>query len=161
VIFVCENNIYMEYTRTEDVTPVKYPAADRAASYGLERIVIDGNDADVVYLTAKRAIERARAGEGPAIIECLTYRLSGHSRADPAKYRPEGELNEWVLRDPVTSYRKRLLNLGVTESELAKIESDAEASVELATATAKASATPAIETAFTDVWADGGNAWRN
>jgi acetoin:2,6-dichlorophenolindophenol oxidoreductase subunit alpha len=161
VIFVCENNIYMEYTRTEDVTPVKYPAADRAASYGLEHIVIDGNDADVVYLTAKRVIERARAGEGPAIIECLTYRLSGHSRADPAKYRPEGELDEWVLRDPVTSYRKRLLNLGVTETELTKIESDAEASVELATETAKASATPAIETAFTDVWADGGNAWRN
>jgi TPP-dependent pyruvate/acetoin dehydrogenase alpha subunit len=161
VIFVCENNIYMEYTRTEDVTPVKYPAADRAASYGLERIVIDGNDADVVYLAAKRVIERARAGEGPAIIECLTYRLSGHSRADPAKYRPEGELDEWVLRDPVMSYRKRLLNLGVTESELAKIESDAEASVELATETAKASATPAVETAFTDVWADGGNAWRN
>jgi pyruvate dehydrogenase E1 component alpha subunit len=161
VIFVCENNIYMEYTRTEDVTPVKYPAADRAASYGLEHIVIDGNDADVVYLTAKRAIERARAGEGPAIIECLTYRLSGHSRADPAKYRPEGELDEWVLRDPVTNYRKRLLGLGVAESELAKIESDADASVELATTTAKASAMPAIETAFTDVWADGGNAWRN
>jgi TPP-dependent pyruvate/acetoin dehydrogenase alpha subunit len=160
-IFVCENNIYMEYTRTEDVTPVKYPAADRASAYGMERIIVDGNDADAVYTTTKRAIDRARAGEGPAMIECLTYRMSGHSRADPAKYRPDGELEEWKKRDPVTNYRNRLLGLGFEEASLIKIEADADAAVELATAEAKASPVPAIETAFTDVWADGGNAWRN
>jgi pyruvate dehydrogenase E1 component alpha subunit len=160
-VFICENNVYMEYTRTEDVTPVKYPAADRAPAYGLEPIVIDGNDADVVYATTKRAIKRARNGEGPAIIECLTYRLSGHSRADPAKYRPEGELEVWKQRDPVTNYRKRLLDLGFDESMLLKIEADANAAVERATQEAKASPVPAIEAAFTDVWADGGNSWRN
>ncbi len=160
-VFICENNVYMEYTRTEDVTPVKYPAADRAPGYGLESIVIDGNDADVVYTTTKRAIKRARNGEGPSIIECLTYRLSGHSRADPAKYRPEGELEVWKRRDPVTNYRKRLLDLGFDESMLLKIEADANAAVERATQEAKASPVPAIEAAFTDVWADGGNSWRN
>lgn len=160
-IFVCENNVYMEYTRTEDVTPVKYPAADRAAAYGLERIVIDGNDADEVYLTTKRVIEQARAGAGPAIIECLTYRISGHSRADPAKYRPEGELEAWKERDPVVCYRRRLVELGFEEAALRRIEEEADAAVEHATAEAKASPPPAIEAAFTDVWADGGNAWRN
>jgi len=160
-IFVCENNVYMEYTRTEDVTAVKYPAADRAAGYGLERIVVDGNDADVVYLTTKRAIERARAGEGPAIIECMTYRFSGHSRADPAKYRPEGELDEWKKRDPVTTYRQRLIDLGFDEVDLTKIEADADTEVDLATAAAKESPAPEIQSAFTDVWADGGFTWRN
>src|SRR5689334_3200789 len=85
VVFVCENNLYMEYTPIADVTAVPHPAADRAAAYGLERIIIDGNDADAVYRTARDAYARARAGDGPSLIECLTYRHSGHSRADPAK----------------------------------------------------------------------------
>src|SRR5580658_11389910 len=101
VIFVCENNLYMEYTPISDVTAVKSPAGDRAAAYGLPRIVIDGNDADVVYRTATAAFEKARVGEGPSLIECMTYRYSGHSRADPAKYRPEGELEKWKERDPI------------------------------------------------------------
>jgi pyruvate dehydrogenase E1 component alpha subunit len=87
VVFVCENNLYMEYTPIGDVTAVKHPAADRAAAYGLPSIVIDGNDADVVYREAQKAFIKARAGEGPSLIECMTYRHSGHSRADPAKYR--------------------------------------------------------------------------
>src|SRR5512145_2303422 len=86
VIFVCENNLYMEYTPIGEVTAVAHPAADRAAAYGLERIVIDGNDADEVYRAAMAAYEKARAGGGPALIECLTYRHSGDSRADPARY---------------------------------------------------------------------------
>src|SRR6266571_554104 len=90
VIFVCENNLYMEYTPIGEVTAVEHPAADRAVAYGLERILIDGNDADIVYSTAAEAYEKARAGKGPSLIECMTYRYSGHSRADPAKYRPEG-----------------------------------------------------------------------
>ena len=101
VIFVCENNLYMEYTPIADVTAVPQPAADRAAAYGLPRIVVDGNDADVVYRTALAAYDKARAGDGPSLIECLTYRYSGHSRADPAKYRPEGELEKWKERDPI------------------------------------------------------------
>ena len=161
VVFCCENNMYMEYTPIAQVTAVKHPAADRAASYGLERQVIDGNDADIVYSTARDAIAKARAGGGPSLIECLTYRHSGHSRADPAKYRPKEEVEEWLKRDPVTLYRKRLLAGGVGEATLAKIESEAVAKLEQATESAKASPTPALESAMTDVWADGGNAWRN
>src|SRR5204863_2483727 len=108
VIFVCENNLYMEYTPIRAVTAVEHPAADRAAAYGLPRIVIDGNDADIVYRQARDAYGKARAGGGPSLIECMTYRHSGHSRADPAKYRPEGELEQWKQRDPVVIYRERL-----------------------------------------------------
>src|SRR6202048_4538064 len=88
VIFVCENNLYMEYTPIGDVTAVEHPAADRAASYGLERIIVDGNDADAVYRAATAAYAKARAGGGPSLIECMTYRHSGHSRAAPATYCP-------------------------------------------------------------------------
>ena len=84
--------------------------------------MIDGNDADVVYRTAQAAYDKARAGEGPSLIECLTYRYSGHSRADPAKYRPEGELDRWKLRDPIKIYRERLLQFGVKEKTIADID---------------------------------------
>src|SRR6266571_2214643 len=154
VIFCCENNLYMEYTPISAVTAVKHPAADRAASYGLERQVIDGNDADAVF-------QAARSGGGPSLVECLTYRHSGHSRADPAKYRPKEEVEEWMKRDPLALYRNRLLGMGIAEGALAKIEADAMAKLDQATEAAKASPTPAVETAMTDVWADGGNAWRN
>ena len=92
VVFVCENNQYMEYTPIGSVTPVPRPAADRAASYGLEGIVVDGNDVEAVYQTAQAAIDRARANEGPSLIEAITYRHGGHSRADPGKYRPATEV---------------------------------------------------------------------
>src|SRR5437868_10395006 len=88
VVFVCENNLYMEYTPISEVTAVPSPAGDRASAYGLEKIVIDGNDADVVYRAAQKAYEKARAGGGPSLIECLTYRHSGNSRADPANTAP-------------------------------------------------------------------------
>jgi pyruvate dehydrogenase E1 component alpha subunit len=100
VVFVCENNHYMEYTPIGDVTAVENPAGDRASAYGLPKIVIDGNDADAVYRTAQTAYAKARAGEGPSLIECITYRHSGHSRADPAQYRPEGELERWKKTRP-------------------------------------------------------------
>src|ERR1700726_3030693 len=124
VIFVCENNLYMEYTPIGDVTAVPHPAADRASAYGLERIVIDGNDADAVYRTALAAYDKARAGGGPSLIECMTYRHSGHSRADPAKYRPEGELERWKERDPITIYRQRLKQFGIGEGVMAQIDAD-------------------------------------
>ena len=78
VVFVCENNLYMEYTPIGDVTAVPSPAGDRAAAYGLPKIVIDGNDADIVYREAIKAFDKARSGGGPSLIECLTYRYSGH-----------------------------------------------------------------------------------
>lgn len=161
VVFVCENNLYMEYTPIKDVTAVPQPAADRASAYGLERILIDGNDADVVYQTAQKAYARARAGEGPSLIECLTYRHSGHSRADPAKYRPKGELEKWKESDPVKTYRARLLAQGIKASVLDEIEQVVKAEVDAAEVACKASPLPPDEIMFTDVYADGGCAWRN
>jgi pyruvate dehydrogenase E1 component alpha subunit len=162
VVFVCENNLYMEYTPIGDVTAVKDPAAGRASAYGLESIIIDGNDADVVYRTAKVAYDKARSGGGPSLIECLTYRYSGHSRADPAKYRPEGELDFWRgKRDPIRIYRERLLQAGISESTLAEIEDVVRQRVDEATAICKAAPPPPAELLTTDVYADGGWAWRN
>jgi len=161
VVFVCENNLYMEYTPIKDVTAVENPAGDRAGSYGLEKIVIDGNDADEVYRTAQVALTKARAGDGPSLIECLTYRHSGHSRADPGAYRPEGELEEWLKRDPVPTYRVRLLEFGVAEDALAAIEAETKDAVEAAVKTAVASPPPGEELLYADVWADGGASWRN
>ena len=161
VIFVCENNFYMEYTPIADVTAVKHPAADRAAAYGLERILIDGNDVDVVYRTASKAYEKARAGQGPSLIECLTYRHSGHSRADPAKYRPEGELEKWKERDPIKIYRERLVQFGIGEAAIRDIEADVKRRIEEATEKCKAAPPPALDILTTDVYADGGFAWRN
>src|SRR4249920_3074817 len=161
VIFVCENNLYMEYTPISDVTAVPQPAADRASAYGLERIVIDGNDADECYRTAQAAYDKARAGDGPSLIECLTYRHSGHSRADPAKYRPEGELDRWKLRDPIKIYRERLLQFGVSEKTIGEIDAEVRKMVDDATEACKAAPPPPLDIIFTDVYADGGWAWRN
>jgi acetoin:2,6-dichlorophenolindophenol oxidoreductase subunit alpha len=161
VIFVCENNLYMEYTPISSVTAVEHPAADRAAAYGLDRIIVDGQDADAVYRVASAAYDKARAGGGPSLIECMTYRYSGHSRADPAKYRPEGELDAWKKRDPVLIYRERLQQFGVGDDVISAIDADVRRVVDEATETCKAAPMPPLEILTTDVYADGGWAWRN
>lgn len=161
VVFVCENNLYMEYTAIHEVTAVPHPAADRASAYGLERIVVDGNDADIVYRTAQTAFAKARAGGGPSLIECLTYRHSGHSRADPGKYRPDGELDRWKERDPVKIYRERLRQFGIADGVIAGIDAEVRKMVDDATEACKQAPPPPDEILFTDVYADGGWAWRN
>ena len=161
VVFVCENNLYMEYTPISDVTAVEHPAADRAGAYGLESIIVDGNDADLVYRVARDAADKARAGDGPSLIEAKTYRHSGHSRADPATYRPEGELEKWLERDPLKIYRKRLIDFGVKESKVVAIEKAVLKAVDDATEFAKNSSTPSKDVLMTEVWADGGASWRN
>jgi pyruvate dehydrogenase E1 component alpha subunit len=161
VVFVCENNLYMEYTPIGDVIPVEHPAASRAAAYGLESVLVDGQDADAVYRAAVAAYGRARAGGGPSLIECKTYRYSGHSRADPAKYRPEGELDRWKERCPVKIYRERLKQFGIAEAAIAAIDTDVKRLVDDATERCKASPPPPLDVIATDVYADGGWAWRN
>lgn len=161
VVFVCENNLYMEYTPIAAVTAVEHPAADRAAAYGLERILIDGNDADEVYATARRTIEAARSGAGPALVEAVTYRHGGHSRADPGKYRPEEEVKAWLARDPIPRLRSRLLESGVAEATLEAIEQEAKAKVAEAEQIARAAPEPDPASLETEVFADGGNRWRN
>ncbi|MFZ0015115.1 MAG: thiamine pyrophosphate-dependent dehydrogenase E1 component subunit alpha [Acidimicrobiia bacterium] len=161
VVFVCENNLYMEYTPIDVITAVRNPAADRAAAYGLESVLIDGNDADHVYLTANRALARARSGGGPSLIEATTYRSGGHSRADPGKYRPAEEVEAWKGHDPIPLYHDRLLSLGTPEDRLSTIEREVAAAVDAATEFAKAGKEPGEAVLLTDVYSDGGAAWRN
>lgn len=161
VVFVCENNLYMEYTPISSVTAVPSPAADRASAYGLERVLVDGNDVDEVYGVATRFIERARAGEGPALIEALTYRKGGHSRADPAKYRPDDEVERWMARDPIDLYRRRLADLDFNTAELDEIDASELADVDRATQEAKDGPPPGEDVIETQVFSDGGNRWRN
>ena len=161
VIFVCENNQYMEYTPIGAVTAVPRPAADRASAYGLEPIVVDGNDVEAVHAVATEAIGRARAGDGPSLIEAVTYRHGGHSRADPGKYRPDDEVAAWKARDPIPSYRARLEAGGVEVDELDAIDEDVRAKVAEAEAEARAAPEPTAEALETEVWADGSSRWRN
>jgi acetoin:2,6-dichlorophenolindophenol oxidoreductase subunit alpha len=160
-VFVCENNQYMEYTPISSVTAVPRPAADRASAYGLEPIVVDGNDVRAVYAVARTAIDTARAGGGPALIEALTYRHGGHSRADPGKYRPDEEVKAWLARDPIPAERARLLADGVDEAVLAGIEAAAVAAVAVAEAIAREGPEPDPASLETQLWSDGGSAWRN
>jgi pyruvate dehydrogenase E1 component alpha subunit len=151
----------MEYTPIDLITAVSHPAADRAGAYGMEPVVVDGNDPDAVYLAARPAIARARAGRGPSLIEAVTYRHGGHSRADPGKYRPEAEVEAWKGRDPIPMYHDRLLTLGTPEATLTEIEREVAQAVDAATEFAKAGREPGEESLLTDVFANGGSAWRN
>ncbi len=160
VVFVCENNLWMEYTPIGSVTAVSSPAADRAAAYGLPAVIVDGNDADAVLEVASAALDKARNGGGPSLIEAVTYRHGGHSRADPAKYRPEDEVSSWLARDPIPMYRERLLGLMIEESVLDGIEADVRRAVDEATESAKASPPADTGQVETEVWADGGSTWR-
>jgi acetoin:2,6-dichlorophenolindophenol oxidoreductase subunit alpha len=161
VVFCCENNQYMEYTPIRSVTAVEHPAADRASAYGLESILVDGNDADVMFETARRTIGKAREGGGPSLVEALTYRHGGHSRADPGKYRPDAEVREWLSRDPVKRYRERLLAAGVAEDEVNEIDTRAQQKVDAATEEARNGPPARVDEIERQVWTDGGAAWRN
>jgi len=160
VLFVCENNLYMEYTAIADVTAVARPAADRAAAYGLAGETVDGNDVVAVRDTVARLARRARAGDGPALLEAATYRHFGHSRADPAAYRPAEEVERWLKHDPLDLARGRLVELGVSEETVTEADARARDVVERAVEAAKNAPAPDPRDALTDVWADGGAAWR-
>jgi acetoin:2,6-dichlorophenolindophenol oxidoreductase subunit alpha len=161
VVFICENNLYMEYTPIGAVTAVERPAADRASAYGLEPMVVDGNDVEAVYDMAKTAVERGRAGEGPSLIEALTYRQKGHSRTDPGKYRTQEEVAEWLKRDPVLVFRQRLESSGWQVADLEHIDAEVIEEVDRATEHALAGHGPKPEELFTDVFCEDGTSWRN
>jgi TPP-dependent pyruvate/acetoin dehydrogenase alpha subunit len=160
VLFICENNLYMEYTPIGEVTAVANPAADRAPAYRLPAEVLDGNDVVVVRDAVARAAGRARAGEGPTVLEAKTYRHFGHSRTDPASYRPAEEVKQWLSRDPLDIARARLETLGVPAESVTAADERAARTVEEAVAAARAAPGPDPGAALTDVWADGGSSWR-
>jgi pyruvate dehydrogenase E1 component alpha subunit len=116
VIFVCENNLYGEYSPLASTTAVK-DIAVRAASYAMASEIVDGQDVDAVEDVIGRAVARARAGEGPTLIEAKTYRYAGHSRSDKAPYRKEGELDEWLARDPIELFAQKLITSGELDQD--------------------------------------------
>ena len=124
VVFVCENNLYAMGTHQSRTMSVQN-VADRAAAYGIPGVIVDGNDVLVVYEAARKAVERARAGKGPTLIECKTYRHKGHSRVDSAKYRPKEEVEEWLGKDPIKRFRQAMLGNGtLTQTELEHVETE-------------------------------------
>jgi pyruvate dehydrogenase E1 component alpha subunit len=153
VLFVCENNLYAMGTRQSRVMAIEN-VADRAAAYGIPSMVVDGNDVLAVYEAAHEAVMRARQGKGPTLIECKTYRHKGHSRFDPATYRPKKEVEEWLKKDPIPRFKKRLLEKGfLTEKEAIQIEEEVAKAVEDAVKFAVESPYPAPEEALEDVYA--------
>ncbi|MGI5192812.1 thiamine pyrophosphate-dependent dehydrogenase E1 component subunit alpha [Streptomyces sp. CA-288835] len=160
VLFVCENNLYMEYTPIADVTAVANPAADRAPAYGIPGEIVDGNDVVLVQEAVARLADRARAGDGPSLLEAQTYRHFGHSRTDPATYRPAEEVERWLKHDPLDLARGRLAELGVPEEAVTEADARATGLVQQAVDAAKQAPAADPREALTDVWADGGAAWR-
>jgi len=153
VIFVCENNLYAMGTRQSKAMKIEN-IADRAIAYGIPGVVVDGNDVLAVLEVTQRAVERARRGEGPTLIECKTYRHKGHSRVDPARYRSKEEVEEWLAKDPIKRFKQKLLQTHIlTESEIQKIESEVLAKIEEAVEFAMQSPYPMREEALEDIYA--------
>jgi TPP-dependent pyruvate/acetoin dehydrogenase alpha subunit len=132
IVFMIENNLYGEYSPLRDTTSVE-DLADRAKAYGMPSAIVDGQDAAAVREVAVAAIARARAGEGPTLVEAKTYRYRGHSRTDPAKYRVEGELERWKLRDPIDLLGAQLAAQGtLSETEQHALRDEIQAQVDAA-----------------------------
>jgi acetoin:2,6-dichlorophenolindophenol oxidoreductase subunit alpha len=153
VIFVLVNNLYGEYSPMRDTTPID-DLADRSASYAMPGRIVDGQDVDAVHEAAVEAVERARAGEGPTLLEMKSYRYRGHSRSDPGRYRPTGELEAWRRRDPIDVFGGRLLAEGAaTADDLAAIRSRVAAEIDAATSAAEGSPFPTLADAAGLVYA--------
>ncbi len=153
VLFVCENNLYAMGTRQSIAMAIEN-VADRASAYGIPGVVVDGNDVLAVCKVASEAVERARKGDGPTLIECKTYRQKGHSRVDPARYRPKEEVEAWLAKDPIKRFKKKLLQANVLgEAEIQQIENDISGEIEKAVKFAMESPLPNPEEALEDVYA--------
>ncbi len=154
VLFVCENNMYgVGMCQRDHMVPCD--VAERASSYGIEGVVVDGNDVLAVRTAAAEAAARAREGGGPTLIECKTWRHYGHFVGDDATYRDPAEHEEWLARDPVANFRGRLLDQGAaTPDELAAIDAQIRADLLAAAEFALASAWPTEADLVTDVFAD-------
>ncbi len=152
VVFVCENNKYGMSTSVERSTPVKN-IADRAAAYAIPGVAVDGNDFNAITEAVDKAVVRARAGQGPSLIESLTYRWRGHSKSDRNRYRTKEEINTWMSRDPIDRFRSLLVAHAVlTADEASTIESKAQKEIEDAIAFAKDSPDPQVSDIGRDVY---------
>ncbi|MBC7810951.1 MAG: thiamine pyrophosphate-dependent dehydrogenase E1 component subunit alpha [Burkholderiales bacterium] len=150
VVFVCENNLYGASTSIDKVSKVKR-VSDRASAYSIRGETVDGNDILAVYEATKRAADECRRGEGPVLLELLTYRRTGHSRRDPCHYQPKDEQEYWFSRDPIAMLRGALVD--ELESELDAIDARVDNMIESAVETAKLAPEPTIDDLTTDVYA--------
>ena len=153
VLFICANNQYAISTPAKSITRLER-LVDRAASYGIPGLFVDGNDVLAIYDAASKAIEQIRAGGGPIFIECLTYRQGGHKRDDPAPYRPKEEVEEWLKKYPILRFREFLsTNYDFTQFENEKLNKEVERDIESAVETALRSPKPSESDAITDIYA--------
>jgi TPP-dependent pyruvate/acetoin dehydrogenase alpha subunit len=152
VVFICENNLYGEYSPLRLTTPID-DLSVRASSYGMPGVRVDGNVVMAVRQVVGDAVDRARAGNGPTFVEALTYRHRGHSRTDPAKYRPQEEVDQWLARDPIPRLEALLKErFGIADEALLDVRVNSEKAVEEAIKWASASPHPTEEALLTDVY---------
>jgi TPP-dependent pyruvate/acetoin dehydrogenase alpha subunit len=153
VVYVCENNLYAVGTRQSDVRRVE-DIADRATGYGMPGVVVDGNDGVAVYEAVSEAVDRARGGEGPSLIECKTYRWRTHFEGEPDTYRPPEEVAAWIKREPIAPFRKMLVERGIINArEADDIEKAVVAELDEAVEFARKSPDPDPASAFEGLWA--------
>jgi pyruvate dehydrogenase E1 component alpha subunit len=153
VVFVVVNNLYGEYSPVRMTTPID-DLARRADPYAMPGVIVDGQDVEAVHVATSQAVARARAGNGPSLLEMKSYRYRGHSRSDPARYRPEGELEAWKARDPILILGERLAAAGLLgEDEQATLATEARVTVEAAAERAAAAPYLSLEEARAHVYA--------
>jgi TPP-dependent pyruvate/acetoin dehydrogenase alpha subunit len=154
VVFILVNNQYGEYSPVRATTPID-DLARRAESYAMPGRIVDGQDVDAVHAATAEAVARARAGDGPTLLEMKTYRYRGHSRSDPARYRPPGELEAWKARDPIDILGRRLADEGLlSPEEQDRIRAETQAAIDAAAARAAAAPYPTLDEAARYVYAD-------
>jgi pyruvate dehydrogenase E1 component alpha subunit len=152
VVYVIENNLYSASTPIFDMVGVK-KLSDRAACYGIPGVTIDGNDVLKVHETAREAVQRARSGGGPTLIEAMTYRITGHSRRDPCNYQPEEERKKSLENEPIRRFAALLTAQGLAaQAALEAIDQDVSAEIERAVESAKVGQDPAPEQALEDLF---------
>jgi TPP-dependent pyruvate/acetoin dehydrogenase alpha subunit len=155
VLYVCENNLYAASTPFSTAFAIAN-VADRASAYGMPGVVVDGNDVLAVYEVAAAAVDRARSGDGPTLIECKTYRICGHSRSDPRTYRTRDEEAAWLALEPLGRYRQWLLAQGLySELQLDEVVQDVDGTIEEAITFAEAGSVPELAELWADVFAPG------
>ena len=152
-VYVCENNLYAVGTRQSKVRKVE-DIADRGTGYAIPGLAVDGNDVIAVYESCSAAVERARAGQGPTIVECKTYRWRAHFEGEPDTYRPPEEVQAWMAREPIAPYRSSLIaQKVVTGAEAEEIEARVRKELDEAVEFARQSPLPRPESALEDLWA--------
>ena len=129
MVFVCQNNLYGEHTAFENGTACD-DIATRATSYNMPGVKVNGNDPDAMYRASREAIERARKGDGPTLIEAVTFRFEGHVLGDTGHYIPKEQMEEALRNDPVPILRRRLISEGMaTEEQIAAMEAQIDAEI--------------------------------